>query len=411
MTALCVPVVIDDLQTGIILNCRIYSSPRSDDLYFICENATITNDMKRRLKRIVYPDDRVFIPQKYLETLTAAQYRGPIAMPPPLLKETWSPQEQVEKKQPGGLPGMSIPATAKKATKTLEETALQYRTSKYKASAMLDELAANNFKVDEKQTEDIAQMVQQQLEESDVSFVMHNINSMRNVDEYLYTHSLNVAMLNGLMANWLKFDKEKRDELVKVGLLHDIGKLKISPDILNKPGKLTPQEFEEIKKHPFYSFEMLLNSGQKNEAILKGIVQHHEKLNGSGYPCGLNVNQISEYSKITAISDIYDAMVARRVYKDAHSPFEILDSFAKGVYSELDMGYAKLFIDCMIQELKEKNVLLSDGSSAKVKYITKDLLLYPIVASGDRVIETSPDIHIVSLINEEVSLDSIISNK
>ncbi|MCL1822775.1 MAG: HD domain-containing protein [Oscillospiraceae bacterium] len=205
------------------------------------------------------------------------------------------------------------------------------------------------------------------------------------------------------MAKWLKFDKIKHDELVKVGLLHDIGKLKVPPEILNKPARLTKEEFAEIKKHPYHSFDMMVKSGYKEKNVLLGILQHHEKLNGTGYPCAISSVEITEFARITSIADIYDAMVARRVYKEAHSPFEILENFSKEGYSQLDINYVKLFIDCMAEELRGKTVVLSDGSIAVVKMVNVRNLMYPMVEVGGEIITTSPELHCVSMFNTNVS--------
>ncbi|MDR0197036.1 MAG: HD domain-containing protein, partial [Oscillospiraceae bacterium] len=191
----------------------------------------------------------------------------------------------------------------------------------------------------------------------------------------------------------------RRDELVRIGLLHDIGKLRIPPEIINKPSKLTPDEFKEIQKHPLHTLDILVKSGIKNRTLLTGTVQHHEKVNGTGYPCGLPSDEIIEFAKITAISDIYDAMVTRRVYKEPHSPFVILEAFSHEGYSELDIYYVKMFIDCMTEELKGKQILLSDGSVAKVVLVNPRNLLYPIVEVNGNILATSKSIYCERMYN------------
>lgn len=107
------------------------------------------------------------------------------------------------------------------------------------------------------------------------------------------------------LGKWLGYSEESILELSIVGLLHDIGKLKIPEEIVNKPGKLTSDEFGLMKSHSFYSYEILLETGDFNEDILLGVLQHHEKVNGTGYPNGLKGEDIHKYAKIIAVCDIY----------------------------------------------------------------------------------------------------------
>lgn len=107
--------------------------------------------------------------------------------------------------------------------------------------------------------------------------LLNELLDVKAIDEYLFNHSLNVAVISSLIGKWLKLDKKDTDNLIISGLLHDIGKLKINSNILNKPGKLTDEEFCEMKKHPLYSHQMLTNLGYHDNTILKAVTLHHEK--------------------------------------------------------------------------------------------------------------------------------------
>jgi HD-GYP domain-containing protein (c-di-GMP phosphodiesterase class II) len=291
-------------------------------------------------------------------------------------------------------------------TKTEEEERFaevvkRYERSNAAANDLLDSIFATG-KVDKKQGDIVVKDIQTQLEKTDASSIIHAINRVRMEDKYLHTHCLNVAFLNGLMGKWLRFGPIQQNDIVETGLLHDIGKLEIDQAILDKPTRLTKEEFEEIKKHPIKSLEVLVNSGMKNQAILDGVVQHHEKVNGTGYPYGLGEKEICEYARITSISDIYDAMVAKRVYKEARSPFEILHEFGKGAYSELDIKYVRTFIDCMIEELKGKIMIMNDGREATVLLVNERKLLYPIVEVDGETIMTNDNIRVANM--KEVSV-------
>ena len=251
-------------------------------------------------------------------------------------------------------------------------------------------------------TAEILNTIDDKLEKVDHSVIIQSINQIREVDEYLHTHSVNVSLLNGMIGKWKKLDEESVSDLIEVGLYHDIGKIRISPEILNKPAKLTDEEFAEIKRHSTYSYEMLDKSlSEVSERVKEGVLQHHEKVNGSGYPNRLVGDAICEFARITAVSDVYDAMVARRTYKEAHSPFTILAWFSDGRFSELDIEYVNLFLECMVSELRGKNVLMSDGSIAEVIYVNPQNYEYPIVKIGDTVMTTSSDLYVVRMYTEQ----------
>lgn len=229
------------------------------------------------------------------------------------------------------------------------------------------------------------------------SQIIQAINNVDDQDKYLYNHSVHVAFLNGLMGKWLGLDDAEITKLVKIGFLHDLGKTKIPEQILNKPAVLTPEEFEVIKTHPIYSFNMLVESGEKEIEILLAVRGHHEKTNGTGYPDGLTYDKITLYARITTISDIYDAMVSKRVYKNNHSPFEVLDEFSRGRFSNLDTHLINLFLQNMPNELLDRKGILSDGRLCTIKYINTNNYAYPMVSIGDDVIKTTPELRCIAV--------------
>ncbi|MCX7714137.1 MAG: HD-GYP domain-containing protein [Clostridia bacterium] len=276
-----------------------------------------------------------------------------------------------------------------------------YTSIKEKTSNILNVVDKQNV-VPKEATNIATKIIADKISGVDAAIIFQLINNVRDADEYLYTHSTNVAFLNGLIAKWLELPDGEISSLIAAGLLHDIGKLKVPPEILNKPAKLTKQEFEVIKLHPIYSYEILRNSGEINPVILSAARNHHEKISGSGYPDGLKYDQISRAARITAISDIYDAMITRRVYKDPHSPFEVLEEFSKGSFTDLDLDIVKVFLTKMPFELIGKSVLLSDGSIGKVVYIDPDDFAYPLVQIGPKVVQTNKTIKCVCMCNAEV---------
>jgi len=150
------------------------------------------------------------------------------------------------------------------------------------------------------------------------------INQLRVYDEYTFSHTVNVCSLSTALAIKCGLNPNQVKDLALGALLHDIGKMKISKYILNKPGKLEPNEFEIIKKHTTYGYEILTKEMKIHDEIAQIAYQHQEKYSGKGYPRGLKANEIDLYAQICAIADVYDALTSKRVYKDAIPSHEAL---------------------------------------------------------------------------------------
>lgn len=157
----------------------------------------------------------------------------------------------------------------------------------------------------------VEDMIEQLLDNKDFVFALSQI---RSIDDYTYQHSVNVGVLSLIIGIDLKLSHEDLKILGIGAILHDIGKIMVSEDILKKPGKLTLEEFEEIKKHPLYGYEILKHAGIDEEAAQIALY-HHEKFDGTGYTKGLKSNKIPLYSRIVAVADVYDAMSNDRIYQ------------------------------------------------------------------------------------------------
>lgn len=147
-----------------------------------------------------------------------------------------------------------------------------------------------------------------------------NINKLKISDEYTFKHSIDVAVMSSMIGKAMNLDEQKIHEITTAGILHDIGKIDISTEILNKPGKLTEEEFQKIKAHPYNGYNRLKDNKDISEDVRIGILQHHERYFGGGYPLGISGDKIGVIGRILTIADIYDALVTERPYKMAHSP-------------------------------------------------------------------------------------------
>ena len=206
----------------------------------------------------------------------------------------------------------------------------------------------------------------------DGATAVSQIHNMPREGNYLIHHCLHVAILAGLMGKWLSdWSELKQRELVLAGLIHDIGKLRVSQEILNKNGELTAEEFREIQKHTEHGYNMLkLGTLGKNRQILFAVLQHHERCDGSGYPNGVLREQISDYGRIIALLDIYDAMAADRVYAKRRSPFDVFAILYEDILrGKLDTEYGVYFLKHLCHALNGNWVRLSDGSKGKIVYI------------------------------------------
>jgi putative nucleotidyltransferase with HDIG domain len=153
--------------------------------------------------------------------------------------------------------------------------------------------------------------------------------SSKGLDQYTYTHSLNVAILSIRLALEIGLRREQIERLAIGALLHDIGKSVISPDILNKQGRLTANEYKIIRVHVSEGEKILREHKELHEDSLLPLLQHHEKLTGNGYPLRLKGKEIRLFGRIAAIADCYDALTTNRPFRTANTPFYALSILAK----------------------------------------------------------------------------------
>lgn len=208
-----------------------------------------------------------------------------------------------------------------------------------------------------------------------------------NTNDYnLYQHSLNVCLYSMVLGISYGYSREDTRVLGLGALLHDIGKTRLSPKILHKPGRLTDQEFIEMQRHTLLGFEMLKD--EPNIPLLSAhcALQHHERLDGSGYPRRLQGHEIHEYAKWIAITDSFDAMTTHRVYRPAMLPHQAVEVMYAGSGTLYEQRFLALFRDRMAIYPPGISVGLSTGESGVVAKINNNVPHRPVV----RVL-TGPD--------------------
>lgn len=185
-------------------------------------------------------------------------------------------------------------------------------------------------------------------------------------DDYLFQHSLSVATVSGILGKWMGNKGDKLKQIILAGLLHDIGQTKVPEFILNKPDKLTSEEMEIIKKHPIDGYRILAKTPDVSQDVLLGVLLHHERTDGTGYPMGYSNDKIPEIAKIIAVADIYHAMTSDTVFRNKLTPFDVVYEINKEMYSKLDPNICLTFLNNLNDYLVGKQVILSDGRKATV---------------------------------------------
>ncbi len=225
-------------------------------------------------------------------------------------------------------------------------------------------------------TDSIASDLMKAIDSNDAIAI--DINELKTSDEYTFKHSVDVATIAMILGKQQGLSKQQVYELGVSGLLHDVGKTKIPIEILNKPARLNDDEFAIMKQHSVYGYHMLEKKGEFNKEICYAVLQHHEKINGKGYPLGFNEKQITPYAKILSVADIYDALVTERPYKSAFSQRDAVEMIMS-MTGELDMTAMKSFLESMILYPVDSIVDLSNGEKAKVVKNSPHYILRPTV--------------------------------
>lgn len=208
------------------------------------------------------------------------------------------------------------------------------------------------------------------------------LHNLRSSDDSVYGHSLNVAMISRILGKWLKWSPSDLDNLVIAGLLHDIGKITIPPEILNKEGKLTDEEFEQIRWHPRAGYE-LIRDLKIDSRIKKAVLQHHERCDGSGYPMKATEIMLDDFAMVIAIADVYDAMTAARKYRAPLCPFQVIREFEHDGYHKYKTEYLLTFLRHIATTYQNNRVILSDGQAAKIILLNQNSLSTPLVQLDD----------------------------
>ncbi|MCM1465123.1 MAG: HD-GYP domain-containing protein [Bacteroidales bacterium] len=226
-----------------------------------------------------------------------------------------------------------------------------------------------------------------------------DVGMLKVSDEYTFKHSVDVATMAMIIAKKHGLKDAEIRELGISGLLHDVGKSKIPNEVLNKPGKLTDDEFALMKQHSLFGFEILKKRNQFSDGIVKGVLQHHEKMNGKGYPLGVSAEKIHKYARIISVADVYDALVTERPYKKAFSKRDAVEMIM-AMTGDLDIDVMQSFLGSVILYPVDSVVELSNGEKAKVVENSTEYTLRPKVVGlmSGKIYDLAGDINCASII-------------
>ncbi len=218
-----------------------------------------------------------------------------------------------------------------------------------------------------------------------VSSVMRNasalmlMTNLKNRDEYTSIHCVNVSILSVAFGRYLGLGADELADLGLGALLHDIGKMRVPLEILNKPGRLSAEEFETIKKHVIHGYKMLDKVDGLPPRALDIVLSHHERIDGSGYPRGLSGEGIGQFAMMVALVDVYDAVTSDRVYHSAISPHDALSMMYDHTPVTFEKGLFEQFIKCLGIFPIGSLVELSSGQVGMVMTVNRKRHLKPIV--------------------------------
>lgn len=227
---------------------------------------------------------------------------------------------------------------------------------------------------------------------------------IETADFYTYEHSVKVCMLAVLLSKWLQKPDLYMTEIGKTGLLHDMGKCNIPNEILNKPDKLSEEEFSVMKTHSTLGYILLSTTKELSSNILKGILHHHERYDGRGYPSKLAGEDIPEFARIVTVVDVFDAMTSNRVYREKMNPYRVFEIMHGGGGGSLDPRFTKIFIDHVKQFFVGEQVMLNTGEVARIHSADSEVPYRPIIELDGRIIDLSKNgsLEIKSLIMNDI---------
>lgn len=209
--------------------------------------------------------------------------------------------------------------------------------------------------------------------------IIFDLNEYSDPREYLYHHCIATGLITGVIAQKLGYDRGVTIQLAIGGTLADSGMAKISPNIREKKGALSEMEFNEIRKHPIYSYQMIKDIPVLKQSVKAAVFQHHERLDGSGYPTGERGERIPMEAQIIAVADVFHAMTSERAYRAKQASFKVLEKIKEEEFGKFNLKVTDALLSVISDLSIGSRVLLSNLEKGEVLYINANAPTRPLI--------------------------------
>lgn len=285
-------------------------------------------------------------------------------------------------------------STKEAEMKKLEETFREI-------SIGLKDMFSKLDKVKENKVNDLklfSEKIQKELKSTEI--VISNIVFKGSGEDSIYRHGVNVATLSALLGKWIGLEQSKINLLTYSALLHDFGMTKLEQPVPDKPDILIEEKYKVVKQHAKIGYKYVDSIPDLDKSVSYGVLMHHEREDGSGYPLSITGEKIHCFAKIIAIADELDVMNSDETYKNKRGPFEILEIIKEKSLNKLDYEYSKIFLEHIANYYMGEDVLLNTGEKAKILQINVNDLARPLILKDGDFIDLSKnkDIYIKELI-------------
>jgi len=311
------------------------------------------------------------------------------------VQSRWIPPEQRETLSPITRPKRATYVNKVPAEQEHGKAIRAFRQARQLTRGILDDIRLGNAIDTEQARATVSDCVDSVLRNPDALLWMTKIRSQ---DAYTAEHCLNVCILAIAFGRHLGLAESELQKLGLCGLLHDVGKMRVTPEVLNKPGGLTPKEFSQIKAHTVHGRNLLLSTPGVTDAVVDVAYSHHERMDGRGYPRKLPASGISRYARIIALVDAYDAMTADRCYAPAIATTQALKNIYKDRGTHFDPDLALEFIKSIglyppgtLVQLRNEQVGIVLETNRRYRHLPKVILVHkgPEPLAHQRVVNLS----------------------
>ena len=212
------------------------------------------------------------------------------------------------------------------------------------------------------------------------------LHNLRDNSDAVYMHSLNVSLISNTLATWMKLSDEEVQIATAAGLLHDIGKNLMPPELLNKKGRLTEYEQRAMNEHAVKGYELVKNK-DIDIRIKNAILMHHERRDGSGFPFHIKGDQIDKIASVVAVANEYDALTSKRSYRAAMCPFTVIEMFEDEGVRKYDPAAVMTFLSNISNTFIANRVMLNDGRVGDIVFVNPEHLAKPTIRCGEDFVD------------------------